>query len=114
MIIPLGPSSTNAEAVGIVGSLLSATTQPVAEKLSPNRVQSPVSPKKKKSTPLLILGLKNSVHPEQTSVATVESWEDEIRGGFMIAPLNPNVYCHGLVLVAPVPQSVTTPVVGSL
>src|SRR5271155_1602144 len=97
------------------GSLLIATTQPVVD-VPPRNVQSPLNPKKKKSVPNEepTLGLKNSVHPVQRSVAEAESCTGYPGAGnvLMVVPVNPNANCEGLVSLAPVPQRVITPLAG--
>jgi hypothetical protein len=110
MMIPLGPLFTVAVVIA-VSPVVSATQPPVI----PVAVQSRVNPKKKKSVPPTpILGLKNSVHPVQRAVVDVRScWENEAVV-FMVVPLNPKEYCHGLVLAGSVPHSRITPVEGAL
>src|SRR5882724_11291475 len=85
---------------------LRATTQPEV----PAPVHSSVNPKKKKSVPPApTFGLKNSVQPVQLAVVEVSSCEEETGTEFMVMPVKPNAYCHGVVLAAPVPHSRATP-----
>src|SRR5882724_10866841 len=87
-------------------------TQPPAV---PGPVQSALSPKKKKSVPVgPAFGLKNSVHPVQRAVVEFRSCEEETGAAFMVMPVKPNAYCHGVVSAAPVPHNLATPVDGSL
>src|ERR1700691_5546195 len=114
-MMPLVPPLTATDAVGIAEVLLSATTQPVVEPLLPNKVQSPLSPKKKKSTPPSISGLKNSVIPAvQLVVVEPESWRVDEALSLMVIPVNGKLYCSGEVSKPEVPQTVMTPDDGSV
>ena len=110
MTIPLVPPGT----LEVTSVLLPVrdTTQPAA---GPTPVQSEVSEKRKKSVPPIpIFGLKNSVHDVQRAVAEVRSCCEKVAVVFMLRPVNPKEYCHGVVSAAPVPQVRICPVDGSL
>src|SRR6266853_489185 len=109
-MIPLGPPLSVAAAT--VTLLTRSTKQPSV----PVPVQSCVRPKKKKSvpTPTGRLGLKNSVQPVHWAAVEVSScWENEVVL-FIVAPVNPKEYSHGLVSPEPVPQTKMFPPEGPL
>src|SRR5712691_6153373 len=102
--MPLGPPAMFADDSDPLA--LRAFTQPEV----PGPVQSSVNPKKKKSVPPApIFGLKNSVQPVHRAVVEVSSCEEETGAAFMVMPVKPNAYCHGVVSAAPVPHSRATP-----
>jgi hypothetical protein len=109
-MIPLGPLATAAVVIAVFPVV--SATHPLVP------IQSRVSPKKKKSIPPPILGLKNSVHPVQRAVVERESTCANEGSTFILGSVpdnvNPKAYCQGVVSATPVPQRRITPVVGSL
>src|SRR6266705_3521016 len=98
--MPLGPPVTFTDDSDPLA--LRAFTQPEV----PAPAQSAVNPKKKKSVPPApIFGLKNSVHPVQLAAVEFSSCDEETGVAFMVVPVKPNAYCHGVMSAAPVPHS---------
>ena len=90
----------------------------VREKIHPEvpvPEQSAVIPQKKKSVPEVpMLGLKNSVIGEHRERVELRIWVEVEAEEFILTPVNPNRYRHGVVSAAPVPQTNRYPLAGLL
>src|SRR6267378_5013261 len=97
MIMALVP--LDSVTVKITSELVLDITQPAG----PTQLE--VIPQKKKSVPVPIFGLKNSVMGEHCELVELRICMDEDGLALMTRPLNVKKYLQGVISAAPVPQT---------